>query len=352
MRHTSSSVKHRVSSMKRILLIRFGSLGDVVLTTPAIRAIREAFPDAYIAMLVGDRSVDIVSENSRLDEVISFRRDAKGISELRRVATVLKERNFDVSVDMQRKFRSSLLAYLSGAELRIGYHRPGGLLCTVRIPDNENKHAVDRNLGLLKPLGIEAGLREPEMFLSHADQDYAHSVFQKWGLASMSPIIGMFPGAGWRHRCWPAERFAAIGDLAAEEYGSGVVIFGGPGEDDIVDDVAGKMSAPAVVIKDRMTLRQLGAMIKKCDLFLSNDTGPMHISVAVGTPTIGLFGPGNHIKFQPIGDKHTLVRKDVPCSPCKQFTDKCKDNICMKLITVDEVWEEVNKRLEFLLQSQ
>jgi predicted lipopolysaccharide heptosyltransferase III len=331
--------------MKRILLIRFGSLGDVVLTTPAIRAVREAFPDAYIAMLVGDRSADIVSENPRLDQVISFRRDAKGISELRRVAAVLQERHFHVSIDMQRKFRSSLLAYLSGAELRIGYHRPGGFLCTVRIPDNQSKHAVDRNLDLLKPLGIEAGLREPEMFLSHADQDYANRVFEAQGLASGSPSVGMFPGAGWRHRCWPAERFAAIGDLAAEKYRAGVVIFGGPGEEDVVDNVTSKMSGPAVAIEDRMTLRQLGAMIKKCDLFLSNDTGPMHISVAVGTATIGLFGPGNHIKFQPIGDKHTLIRKDVPCSPCKQFTDKCRDNICMKLITVDEVWEEVNKRL-------
>jgi len=338
--------------MKRILLIRFGSLGDVVLTTPAIRAVREAFPDAYIAMLVGERSADIVSENPRLDEVISFRRDAKGFSEMRRVAATLKERNFDVSVDMQRKFRSSLLAYLSGAELRIGYHQPGGFLCNVKIPDNENKHAVDRNLALLRPLGIEAGLREPEMFLSHADQQYASRVFEAQGLNSKSPIVGMFPGAGWRHRCWPTERFAAIGDLAAEKYHAGVVIFGGPGEEDIVDNVTGNMSAPAVAIKDRMTLRQLGAMIKNCDLFLSNDTGPMHISVAVGTATIALFGPGNHIKFQPIGEKHALIRKDVPCSPCKQFTDKCKDNICMKLITVDEVWEKVNKHLKPLTENR
>ncbi len=338
--------------MKRILLIRFGSLGDVVLTTPVIRAVREAFPDAYIAMLVGDRSADIVSENPRLDEVISFRRDAKGISEMRRVAAMLRERDFDVSVDMQRKFRSSLLAYLSGVELRIGYHRPGGFLCTVRIPDNQNKHAVDRNLDLLRPLGIETDSREPEMFLSHADQQYASRVFAERGLASRSPVVGVFPGAGWRHRCWPAERFAAIGDLAAEKYRAGVAIFGGPGEEDVVDSLADKMRAPAVLVKDRMTLGQLGAMIKKCDLFLSNDTGPMHISVAVGTPTIGLFGPGNHIKFQPIGDKHALIRKDVPCSPCKQFTDKCKDNICMKLITIDEVWEKVSNCLEFLLQSQ
>jgi predicted lipopolysaccharide heptosyltransferase III len=334
--------------MKRILLIRFGSLGDVVLTTPAIRAVRQAFPKAYIAMLVGDRSMGIVSANPRLDEIIAFRRDVKGPSEMRRVAALLRERNFDVSIDMQRKFRSSLLAYLSRARFRVGYHRPRGLLCNVSILDSESKHAVDRNLDLLRALGIgnhtEAD-REPEMFLSHEDRDYADHMFEVRGLASKSPVIGIFPGAGWRHRCWPAERFAAIGDLAAEKCNAAVVIFGGPGEADIVDDVERKMRTAAVLMKDRMTLRQLGAMIEKCHLFLSNDTGPMHISVAVKTTTIALFGPGDHVKFRPIGEKHALIRKDMPCSPCKQFTDKCKDNVCMKLITVDEVWEAVRQRL-------
>ncbi len=338
--------------MERILLIRFGSLGDVVLTTPAIRAVRAAFPDAYIAMLVGDRSADIVSANPHLDEVIVFRRE-KVFSETRRIAAFLRERNFDASVDMQRKFRSSLLAYMSGAKLRIGYHQPGGLLCSVKVRNAESKHSVDLNLDLLRPLGVKAGLkpisteadRTPEMFLSSEDREYADCVFRSGGLTSRSPIMGMFPGAGWPHKCWPAERFAIIGDLAAREYDAGVVIFAGPGEEDIVDDVARQMSAPAVLVKDRMTLRQLGAMIEQCDLFLSNDTGPMHISVAVNTATIGLFGPGDHVRFRPIGEKHAMIRKDLQCSPCKHLTRGCADNICMKMISVEEVWEAARERL-------
>ena len=331
--------------MERILLIRFGSLGDVVLTTPTIRAVRKAFPDAYVAMLVGDRSADVISANPHLDETITFRRHIKNPSEMQRVSALLRERNFGVSIDMQRKFRSSLLAYLSGAKLRIGYHRPGGFLCSVKIPDNENKHTVDRNLTLLKPLGIVEAEREPEIFLLQEDRDYADRIFEAQGLASKSPVLGMFPGAGWRHRFWPAERFAAVADLAVEKYDAGVIIFGGPNEADIVDNVAQNMTTSAVLMKDRMTLRQLSAMIEKCHLFLSNDTGPMHISVAVKTPTIALFGPGNHVKFQPIGKEHALIRRDIPCSPCKQFTSKCKDNVCMKLITVDEVWEAIRNRI-------
>ena len=123
-----------LAEMKRILLIRFGSIGDVVLTTPAIRAVRKAFPDAHIAMLVGTRSADVVSANPHLNEVIAFRREEKRFSETRRVAAILREQGFDISIDMQKKLRSSLLAHRSGAEIRIGYHRPKGFLCTIKIP--------------------------------------------------------------------------------------------------------------------------------------------------------------------------------------------------------------------------
>lgn len=350
-----------MKDIERILLIRFGSLGDVVLTLPVLQAVREHFPDAYIAMLVGDASADIVSADPRLDEVIKFRRHAKKsplfqrglggfkrLSEAQRIITLLRERSFNVSIDMQRKFQSSLFAYLGNVVCRIGYHYPGGFLCTIRVPDRGNKHAVDRNLELLAPLGISGSDRRPRMYLSREDRDYARRVFADYDLTSEDLILGIFPGAGWRQRCWPAERFASIADLAVGNYNAKVVIFCGPGEADIVDNITQRMETHAVVVgmpPSFPTLRQLAAMIERCDLFLSNDTGPMHISVAVDTATIALFGPGNHVKFRPLGEKHVLIRKDVPCSPCKQFTDRCKDNVCMKLITVDEVWEVVSQRL-------
>jgi len=333
--------------IKKILLIRFGSLGDVVLTLPVLDAVRKSFPKAYIAMLVGDKSADVVSADPRLDEVIVFRRNLKGkegLAETRRVTGLLKERNFDVSIDLQRKFRSSFMAYQGKIKTRIGYHQPGAFLCNIRIPDKVNKHAVDRNLDLVKPLNIEGADREPKMFISDEDRDYAFGIFESQGLSSGDSVLGIFPGAGWRPRCWLPERFAVVADLAIQ-HGSKVVIFGGPDEGDIVDNVAQNMKNKPVLMKEKVTLRQLVGMIERCDVLLSNDTGPMHISVAIGTKTVALFGPGNHIKFQPIGEKHAIVRKNVSCSPCKQFTDKCKDNICMKLITIDEVWEAVNKHL-------
>ena len=338
--------------IRRILLVRFGSLGDVVLTTPVIRAVRTAFPDAFVAMLVGKRSLDVVSANPHLDEVIPFERQSRSPREMWRVIRILRERHFDVSIDMQRKLRSSLLTYLGGIKLRVGYHFPKGILCSIRMPQSANKHAVDSNLELLhllmKSLGMPPGApdRRLEFFFSQEDRNRAEHILDKHEVTPSLPILGMFPGAGWRHRCWAADRFGAVGDLAANEYRAQVIIFHGPGEGDIADAVAKSMTAQSVMIGEKLTLRELGALIQKCSVFLSNDTGPMHIAVAVGTPTVALFGPGNHVRFGPVGEKHTLIRHDFPCSPCKQFTDKCKDNVCMKAISVDEVWQAVRSRME------
>jgi lipopolysaccharide heptosyltransferase II len=336
-----------IENIEKILLIRLGSLGDVVLTLPVVEAVRNSFPNAYITMLVGDKCADIVSADPRFDEIIVIKRDAKGkdgLVEMRRVIALLRDRKFDVSIDMQRKFRTAYLAYQGKVKTRIGYHQPGGFLCNVKIPDKINKLSVDRNLDLIKPLGIDSADRIPKIHLSDKDRDFAKKIFEPYSLLSGKKVLGIFPGAGWRPKCWMPDRFAKVADLAMQNDNARVIIFCGPGEADIVDEVVSNMKAEPIAMKEKVTQRQLSAMIERCDVMLSNDTGPMHISVAVGTATIALFGPGDHIKFQPIGERHATIRKDVPCSPCKQL-DKCKDNICMKSITVDEVWEAISNRL-------
>lgn len=334
--------------IERILLIRFGSLGDVVLTLPVVEAVRKAFPNAYVAMLVGDRSADVVTADTRLDEVIIFKRNLNGIasiSELNRIIHVIKARNFDISIDLQRKFRSSYIAFCGNVRERIGYHQPYGFLCTVKVPDKGNIHAVDRNLRLLAPLGIRANVERPIMMLSSESRAFADNFFRSKGLEN-SLTVGMFVGAGWRHRCWMPERFAKIGDLASQRYNAKILVFGGPDEKDIVKEVLKNMNHEAIPIPGENTIQQLAGLISKCHVFISNDTGPMHISVALNVPTIALFGPGNHIKFQPIGERHTTIKKALPCSPCKQFTDKCKDNICMKSITIEDVWDAVQRTID------
>ncbi len=330
--------------MEKILLIRLSSLGDIVLTTPAIRAIRAHFPNAYIAMLVAKQSADVLRQNPHLNEIIQFNRIAKDkdTGEMLRIIRILRQRKFALTFDLQRKFRTELLMYFSGASERVGK----GRLCTIRVPEQESKHATEHYFDLLHAAGIPAENCQLEMFLSKTERADACYAFEEAGVSEMQLKVGIFPGAGWKLREWMPERFAAIGDKLAQHFNAQVIVFGGPKETELVNTVANLMNAPAIPFAGTLQIRQLAACIEKCDLFLTNDTGPMHIAAAVGTPTVALFGPGNHIRFQPLGDSHTTIRHDVPCNPCKQFTDKCKDNICMKQITVDEVWDSICKVIE------
>ena len=328
---------------EKILLIRLSSLGDIVLTTPAIRAVRAQLPDAYIAMLVGKQSAEVLRENPHLNEIITFDRFAKDkdTGEMLRTVRMLRERAFTLAIDLQRKFRTALLMYFSGATERIGK----GALCTVRVPEQGNKHATAHYFDLLHAAGIPAVDQRLELFFAESEYADASRRFDTAGVTQTGLKVGVFPGAGWKLREWMPDRFAAIGDRLVQHFNAEVLIFGGQKESELVHTVANLMDARAIPFAGTLQIRELAACIEKCDLFLTNDTGPMHIAAAVGTPTVSLFGPGNHIRFQPLGGLHQTIRHDVPCNPCKQFTDKCKDNICMKKITVDEVWQSISDTL-------
>ncbi|MCG9132411.1 glycosyltransferase family 9 protein [Candidatus Poribacteria bacterium] len=330
-------------AFERILLIRLSSLGDIVLTTPAIRAVRAHFPDAYIAMLVAKQSAEILHENPHLNEIITFDRLAKNkdTGEMLRIIRLLRERKFTLALDFQRKFRTEMLMHFSGAAERVGK----GRLCTVRVHEQGNKHATAHYFELLHAADIPAEDRRLELFLSESERLDAAQRFDTAGVNTGQLKVGFFPGAGWNLREWMPDRFAAIGDKLVARFNADVLIFGGPKETELVRTVASLMNGRAIPFAGNLQIRQLAACIEKCDLFLTNDTGPMHIAAGVGTPTVSLFGPGNHIRFQPLGTLHQTIRHAVPCSPCKQFTDKCKDNICMKGIGVDEVWESVSHTL-------
>lgn len=341
---------------RRILLTRLRFIGDIVLTTPAIRSVRAACPGSYIAYM-GERSaVALLEQNPFLDEIIPYNYDRPGALEQARVGFLLRKKRFDLVVDLFGNPRSALLSRLSGARVRVGPEkRSRGRLYTLRVAaDGRPKTAVEFHNGYIAAAGIPPSATTPELFLSQDEKRDAAS-YLRWAcgdgkpLEDGGPVIGMHPGATWPAKKWLPEKFAALADLLRSKLGARVIITSGPADADTARAVnAGAVSAPTVL--NVLPLRQLAAVISRCSVFVSNDAGPMHIAAALGVPTIGLFGPGEESIWFPYEPSagHTALRRDVPCHPCHlDFCNRAGENYmeCMKLLSVDDVFAAIARAL-------
>jgi len=339
---------------RRILITRLRFIGDIVLTTPVIRSVRAACPDAYIAYMGERGAVALLEENPFLDEIIPYDYGRPGLLEQARVGWILKTKRFDLAVDLFGNPRSALLTRLSGARVRVGPDkRERGRLYTVRVEDDgKPKTAVEFHNRYIAAAGIPPVAREPELFLTADEKRDARS-YLRWAcgdgrpLDGARPLIGMHPGATWPAKKWLPERFAALADMLRSKLGAHVIITSGPGDGDAVAAVERHaVSAPTRL--NVLPLRQLAAVIAQCRVFIANDAGPMHIAAALGVPTIGLFGPGEESIWFPYDAArgHTPLRRDVSCHPCHlDFCNRTGEGYmeCMKLLPVADVFAAVER---------
>jgi ADP-heptose:LPS heptosyltransferase len=266
------------------------------------------------------------------------------------VALLLRTRKFDLSIDLFNNPRSALLMYLSGAPVRIGAERKGrGRLYTIQVRDDgEPKPAIEFHNQFIRAAGIEPSSVKTEIFLTEDEKREATLYLRRLGLETDNaarPIIGIHAGASWPAKRWLPGRFAELSDLATSKFHAQVFLTEGPADGE-ANKAVREGAARAVACAPNLPLRQLAALISQCDVFVSNDAGPMHIAVAVGTPTIGIFGPGEeNIWFPyPRQDGHRALRKDVFCHPCHlDFCNRKGEGYmeCMKLLDVAEVFAAV-----------
>ena len=341
---------------RRILITRLRFIGDIVLTTPVIRSVRAACPDAYIAYM-GDRdAVTLLEGNPSLDEIIPYNYARPGVLEQVRVGMLLKRKRFDLAVDLFGNPRSALLTRLSGARVRVGPdRRERGRLYTIRVADDgREKTAVEFHNQYIAAAGIPPVASKTELFLTAEEKRDAAS-YLRWtcgegkALDPKRPVVGIHPGATWPAKRWLPERFADLADTVRARFGAHVIITVGPGDAGAVSALGAQaVSAPSVL--NVLPLRQLAAVISCCSAFISNDAGPMHIAAALGVPTVGLFGPGEESIWFPYDRSagHTPLRKDVPCHPCHlDFCNRGGEGYmeCMKLLTVPDVIAAVDRAL-------
>lgn len=342
-----------VATGPRILIIKLGAVGDLVHSLPVAHTLRRRLPDAFLAWAVEDRGAELLQGNPDLNEVLVLaRRQLRGMAAmgvLRRFGAELAARRFTAVIDLHNLFKTGLLARASGAPVRIGFDKWRELnflfmTQTVRPPP-QHRHAVEKSLALLQPLGIQTADWEVAFPIPWSDADAARiELFLRQNSLNVpGGPLAINPGAAWPSKRWPPERYARVADELHQRHEIPVVILWGPGERRLAEAVAAAMTRP-VTLACETTLKQAAALLARCRLLISGDTGPLHLAAAVGTRTVALFGPSHPERNGPYGSGHRIVASPRP--PATHWQVKERGDHWMAAITVERVVAAAEEQLE------
>jgi heptosyltransferase II len=350
---------------KKLLIRGVNWIGDSVMTLPAVKALRTALPETEISLLVKPWVSPVFENNPHIHEIIPYDTQHQGFFGKLKLAGLLRKKHFCSTVLLQNAFDAALITFLAGIKDRIGYNRDGrGFLLTkpVPLPQTKNKvHQIYYYLNLLEQAGIHAEYSCPYLYLTPNERLQARTVLKNL----KRPVLGINPGATYGSaKRWFPERFAEIASWFIQDTGGSVVIFGGTSELHIAEEIYRKMeiekfghysyplnflSSHLVNMAGKTSLRELISLISECDVFVTNDSGPMHLAYAVRTPIVALFGSTDPVLTGPPpdgeGEGNIVITPDIPCSPCFGRTCKKKDMECMHAITSDDVYYGIKKIL-------
>jgi heptosyltransferase-1 len=306
---------------RNILVIDFGQLGDVVLSLPALRAIRERFPTAHVTVAVGKPGAAVVELSGYVDsnlivDRVALRDGFKPLSIARvfKLVKDVRDRKFDFVIDLHSLSETNILGFLSGAPQRLYSRRPTRSLDFLsnfrpRPPvevDHRGRHLIDRYLDVLIPLGVQSGSRLPSLKPRSTDLATVDRLLRKAKADIGVPLVGIFPGAGHPSRRWPLEQFAELADFLVRNDRVKILAFAGPEEQAFVQEIR-RGFPEATLVLDKLTIPQLAAAQSRLAAFVSNDTGPMHIASAVGAPVVLLLDKRAPTSYLPQGDRNRII---------------------------------------------
>jgi len=377
----SPSRRQSHPSPRSIVVIRPDHLGDLLFTTPAIRLLREAFPQARITYLVGPWSRAVIENNPHVDEIAlcpfpGFTRQKKqSVFEpyviLLRYARQLRQRDFDLAIVLRfDHWWGALLAYLAGIPRRVGYDvaevRP---FLTDIMPYSSKRHEVEQNLALVgrvssfgfrvsgcrgqacPELGQRIANWPLEFNLTAEDEGFAEGYLVGHGVGDGDLLTGIHPGAGAPVKLWKNEAWAQVADTLAQRYGAKIILTGSAEEFSLCRAIAEGMTTKPIVAAGETSLGGLAAILARCRLVLGVDSGPLHLAVAVDTPTVHLFGPVDSRAFGPWGDPahHIVVTSEMDCIPCNRLDyspAELHQHSCVRNITVEQVLGAVERLIK------
>lgn len=337
----------------RVLIIRPDHLGDMLLTTPAIQAIKARRPELELHVLCGPWCADLLANYDEVDQALTlpfpgFRRDsAGGNAYLLALGSARKLRaiGYDSAIVMRPDhWWGAMLAWLAGIPQRVGYDLPGVAPFLTLARKLEHQHAAAQNLRLVEalmdePLSAEIRLDFP---LQAEDRKRIDARLAEWGIGEGAPIICIHPGSGAPSKLWLAEKWAAVADAAAEEFEAAIIFTGTAGEAAIIDEIAVKMNTAAHIIAGSTSVGQLAALYSRSLAVVGPDSGAMHLAAAVHRPTVALFGPADPLEFAPWGDskRHAVLSSPIACRPCRILDWRGDDpdyHPCVRDISVAQV---------------
>jgi heptosyltransferase-2 len=328
---------------RRILVRGVNWVGDAIMTTPALGVIRERFPQAEITLLANPLVSQLFTQHPWADRVITFERNGahKGVAGRLRLASHLRAQAFDVAIILPNSFESALIPWLAGIPVRLGKSSDGrSLLLTGRykpVSGTPLVHEVEYYLGLLRHFGITGQAATPFLSVSQEEERTAVELLAANGIGPEDFVLGINPGAAFGSaKRWYPERFADVARQLSRQTGARVVVFGGPGEMDIAAEIEQQLGSACLNLAGKTSVRGLMALIARCNLFVTNDSGPMHIAAACGVPLVAIFGSTDHATTSPYTDRAVIVRKEVECAPCK-LRECPTDHRCMTLVSADDV---------------
>lgn len=334
--------------MKRILVVNVNWLGDAIMTTPALKGIKEKFPKSFLAIMAPERVKDVFSNNPYVDEFIIFdeKTTHKSLSAKLNFITQIRKKRFDTVFLIHRSFTRALICFFAGIKTRIGYKRPKNIFIINRpiMPHSKNIHKQDYYLGIFEKTEITITDKLPQVYpKSHLLEKYKNDLD---GIRKKSAyVVGVNPSANWLLKRWPAENFAMLCDRLIKELNCAIILIGSKNDSGIINEVTNKMERNVYNLCGKTSITELAAIIKNTDLFISNDSGPAHLAASLGTSTLVLFGPTSSDLSAPRGEKVEILKKSIDCEiPCYKVS--CQDNLCMKNITVDDAYLKAKAILE------
>ncbi len=335
-----------------LVLSMYSGLGNIIMLTPFLKSVKRSMPWIHLAVLVGNSTAgEVMGRLYFVDEILIFNAPGKKIREgIRFFIKEITPRGFDLAIlpFVESAGHSSLWTFMARIPYRISYNKGiYGFLDTFTLKPEYGVHEVEQNLKIASFLGADTMNRELSLYPDRDDLLFARDYFFRKELSCLDRVIGIHPGAnnGLIEKRWPIQKFAELADRLSAESGARVIFFVGPDDGSLMEKLKEFSKYKHLYVHGR-NIHEVAALIRRCRLFISNDSGLMHVACAMRVPVVSLFGPTLPWKNSPWGVKHVLIRKELRCSPCyRRPPINCQDVRCMKLIETDGVFKAVESML-------